>query len=647
MKFVSVLLPVFLDKIFTYQTDLKLEFGDFVKVPFRNGEKVGIIVNPNAKALKIKDIKWVEKKFNDIPPLQEKFYTFLKLVSEYNLAKLGALFKMSLHTNAVEEFTLEKKIYDNDFSSIKLSVAQNLVCENIVARSTCFNVTLLEGVTGSGKTETYAKLIQSILMKRKQALLLLPEIALLSDIISRLKEYFPNRVLCWHSHMTKKQKEIVWQAVARGDNILLIGARSALFLPFSNLGIIVVDEEHDVSFKQEEGVIYHGRDMAVLRGKVEDVPVLLSSATPSVETLENVKKKKYYHEKLLSRFSGVKLPEIDIIDLKKENMKEGQIISISLLKALIENKNKGYQSLLFLNRRGYAPITLCLSCGHKIKCENCDHYMVEHKRFNKLKCHYCDYKISLIDKCPECKEGRMSTFGIGAEKLEEEVGRILPEAKTIIFSSDVVSSVKKGREIVENIKAGGYDIIIGTQIISKGFNFDKLQLVAIVDLESTFCSYDIRALERANQLIYQVAGRAGRKIEGAKIYIQSYDNEHRLLSKIQKYDFNGFIKEETKEREMANVPPFSSLSLINMNSSNEKVLRTFCKSMSEHKPNSLNIMGPSESPMFYLKNRYRMRFLIVSDKKCFVQNVIKQWLKKVHIPHNVRVKVDIDAYNFN
>jgi primosomal protein N' (replication factor Y) len=512
-----------------------------------------------------------------------------------------------------------------------------------------FGAALLDGVTGSGKTEVYFEAVAETVKQGKQALILLPEISLSTQFLERFERRFGTKPAIWHSEVSPVQRRIAWTGVAQGETKVVIGARSALFLPFANLGLIVVDEEHDASYKQEEGVLYNARDMAVVRARLGDFPVALVSATPSLETMTNVREGKYQYLRLPTRHAGAKMPDIHVVDLKKTPPDRQRFLSPSLIDALQKNFEAKEQSLLFLNRRGYAPLTLCRICGHRFQCPSCTAWLVEHKRQGRLQCHHCAYSQSVPKECPSCQDDSgFAACGPGVERIQEEVQALLPEARTMVLASDVMTSQAMMQKAIGDIESHQVDIIIGTQMIAKGHHFPALTLVGVVDADLGLAGGDLRAGERTFQLLHQVSGRAGRETKPGRVYLQTYMPEQSVIRALAANDRDAFLAAETAERERALMPPFGRLAAVIVSGPDELKLDHFCRMLAQRAPryDDIRILGPAPAPMAYLRGRYRRRFLIKTGRGINIQKYLAEWLEPVKIPSAIQLKTDIDPQSF-
>ena len=514
----------------------------------------------------------------------------------------------------------------------------------------CF---LLDGVPGSGKTETYFETVQTCLDERKQVLILLPEIALTPDWQKRFYNKFNFNPLVWHSDISKKKRKEIWLSALSGTAGVIVGARSALMIPISKLGLIVVDEEHEPAFKQEENVRYNARDMAVYRANRSSATIVLASATPSLETFYNMRMGKYIHLILPKRATGADMPDIKLLDLKLHPPQKGNWISPLLINQIQDKLLKKEQTLLFLNRRGYAPLRVCNSCGNKVKCINCETWLVEHRLDNLLTCHHCGYSKHISNICEVCgNKDQMKSCGPGVERIEEEVQRLFPEAKSITLSSDTMKNQNLLTNAIEQIKNSEVDIIIGTQMVAKGHDFPKLKLVGIIDGDIGLSGGDLRASERSFQLLQQVAGRSGRHTAGTNdkglVYLQTFDTENPIIKAIAQNNRDDFFEKELISRKNANMPPYGRLAAIILSSKFESNLDSFASDISRLAPSFKNvkIFGPAPAPMYFLRGKYRRRFLIKSDKTVNIQKVLIDWTKKINKPSNINLTIDIDPFSF-
>ncbi|MEM8743550.1 MAG: primosomal protein N' [Pseudomonadota bacterium] len=541
---------------------------------------------------------------------------------------------------------------DPDHAHATLTPDQQRGADALVDKVTAgsFSVTVLDGVTGSGKTPVYFEAVAAALRSGQQALILLPEIALTRQFVQAFEQRFGCAPVEWHSDLTPRQRGLNWRAVAEGQARVVVGARSALFLPFTELGLIVVDEEHDASFKQEERASYHARDMAVVRGSIGGFAVVLSSATPSVESLVNVRQGRYGHVVLPQRYTGVSMPDLEAIDLRKAPPEKGSWLSPVLTKAVHETLADGQQALLFLNRRGYAPLTLCRACGYRFECPQCAAWLVEHRFRKELRCHHCGYATKAPDTCPSCgAEDSLVPCGPGVERIAEEVRVRFPDARTVILSSDLAPNVNALREVLDAIARGDADIIIGTQLVAKGHHFPQLATVGVIDGDLGLGQGDPRAAERTFQLLSQVTGRAGREKISGKGYIQTYMPEHPVIQALVSGDRDAFLEQEIAVRQAAGYPPFGRLASLVVSATSMPQAMDYARMVAGRAPKAekIKILGPVEAPLAVIRGRHRVRILIKAPRETDIQAYLRQWLAAVPSPKgSLRLAVDIDPYNF-
>lgn len=653
LQVIGVLLPLAVDHAFTYNSREKVEIGQLVRVPFRNKSIIGVVITIDGTHIE-SSFKIVERVY-DIK-LSRQFLSFLRKVAGYNIIQQGMVFKMALSVpeaiDSLQKGELSNYRTEELSQNIPLTKEQEIAAASLKAMLLKgYNVCLLDGVTGSGKTEVYLNVIEEVINCGGQALVLLPEILLTSQLIERFKKKFKiTYPVEWHSGLSLKVKKDNWQQIVTGKAKFIVGARSALFLPYKDLKIVVIDEEHDLSYKQEEGQVYNARDMAILRAKEENIMALLSSATPSIETIHNVKLGKYDIVELRNRYGDARVPQILLVDINKDKKKKkDEWISSELRGLMVENYNNKKQTLLFLNRRGYAPMTFCGECRHKVGCPNCNFNLVEHRNKRNLQCHYCGYVTDIFTECPHCgNRDKLTAIGPGVERLEQELATFLPNAKVTILTSDTVINQKKVVQVLESIANNQVDVIIGSQMVTKGLHFPNLELVGVVDAESNVFGGDIRALERMYQVLHQVAGRAGRQSIDGKVVIQTLDPKNAHLQNLKIWNRQGFIDAELEDRKAANMPPYSRVVIITASSLSEKCNIDFCNKLAIYIPQlaDVRILGPSLAPIFMLRRRYRHRFVVIAPKSTNIQSVIKQWLNTVKKPANIKIKIDVDPYNF-
>lgn len=530
----------------------------------------------------------------------------------------------------------------------ELQEAAASVMRTAVAART-FEPIVLDGVTGSGKTETYFEAVAETLKFGRQVLVLLPEISLTQPFLKRFAARFGVEPATWHSGMKQSQRRRVWRGVAQGRVQVVAGARSALFLPFANPGLIVVDEAHEVSFKQEDGVRYHARDVAVMRGKFEGFPVVLASATPALESRHMVAIGRYKGLEIPSRFGVAKLPKIEAIDLTIDQPERQNWIAPPLLKAIEERLERGEQSLLFLNRRGYAPLTLCRHCGHRFQCPNCTAWMVEHRLVRRLACHHCGHVMPPPDTCPECNaEDALVPCGPGVERISEEVQKFFPDARTFVATSDTLWSPDKAAEFVAMVEANAIDIIIGTQLVTKGYHFPNLTLVGVIDADLGLEGGDLRAAERTFQQIAQAAGRAGRAEKPGHVYIQTRNPKHPVIAALVAGDRDAFYDAEIAQRQSAGAPPFGRYAAIIISSEDEREAIEAARAVGASAPKAegMYVYGPAPAPLSMLRGRHRQRLLVHAQRSVELQNIMREWLGGLNFPRGVRVGVDVDPYSF-
>ncbi|WP_420858243.1 primosomal protein N' [Marivivens marinus] len=518
-------------------------------------------------------------------------------------------------------------------------------------RSGRYGTTLLKGVTGSGKTEVYLEAVAECLRQGRQALVLLPEIALTSEFITRVEARFGMKPAEWHSGVTLTERRRCWKMVGQGAAQMVVGARSALYLPFRNLGLIVVDEEHDTSYKQEDGVVYNARDMAVLRASLNDAQVVLASATPSLESWANVEAGKYRRLDLTSRFGAAVMPDMRAIDMRVEDVPQGRWISPTLQEGIAARIARGEQALVFLNRRGYAPVTICRACGHQIGCDHCDARMVEHRFLKRLMCHQCGETKPMPEACPSCEaEGKLAPVGPGVERISEEVAALFPDARVAVLSSDLFGSARALKEKIEEIAKGEADIIIGTQLVAKGHNFPLLTLVGVIDADLGLQGSDLRAAERTFQLMRQVAGRAGRAETPGEALLQTYQPEHPVIRAILSGDEESFWAAEAAERKAAGVPPYGRMAGIVLSSPDVQAVFDLGGEMARRdgplRRIGAQVFGPAPAPIARIRGRHRVRLLVKAEKGAPLQAALAEWAGQFRLPNNLRLQIDIDPQSF-
>jgi primosomal protein N' (replication factor Y) (superfamily II helicase) len=527
------------------------------------------------------------------------------------------------------------------------SQAASALRESVMQRH--FDVSLLDGVTGSGKTEVYHEAIAACLKAGRQALVLLPEIALSAQFLARFAARFGAPPSIWHSDLPSATRRRTWREVASGVARAVVGARSALFLPFVDLGLIVIDEEHETAFKQEDGVIYHARDMAIVRARLCCAPVVLASATPSLETFYNVEHGRYRHLTLPDRHGGAELPSVQIVDLRADPPAKGDFLSPKTVAAIAETLSRGEQAMLFLNRRGYAPLTLCRRCGHRVQCPNCTAWLVEHRARRILTCHHCGHTTPIPPACPECgAESSLTAIGPGVERIVEEAGQHFPAARILAMASDTIEGPNAAAEAAARIERREVDLIVGTQIVAKGWHFPHLTLVGVVDADLGLGGGDLRASERTVQLLHQVAGRAGRADMPGLVLLQSFNPEHPVMQALKSQDLAAFRSREQAERRPGHWPPYGRLAALIVSAEREGDADQFARDLSEAAPHGegILVLGPAPAPLAILRGRHRRRLLLKVRRDIAVQKLLRAWLSAVPIPSQVRLEIDVDPVSF-
>ena len=534
-----------------------------------------------------------------------------------------------------------------DFSPEQQSAAQ--VLQQLAAKD-AFQVALLDGVTGSGKTEVYFEAVAEAVRRGRQVLILMPEIALTGQFLDRFARRFGVRPLEWHSELTPRTRARNWASIAAGEAHVVVGARSALFLPYADLGLIVVDEEHDQAYKQDDGAHYHARDMAVVRAHIAKIPIVLASATPSVESEVNARKGRYLRVPLPSRFGGQHMPHIEAIDLRRAGPPRGRFISPPLAEAIKIAVERREQALLFLNRRGYAPLTLCRACGHRFACTICDAWLVDHRFRQRLVCHHCGFSMPRPHQCPHCAaEESLAAVGPGVERLQEEAAALFPDARTMVLSSDLITSIETMRSELNEIAEGRVDIIIGTQLVAKGHNFPRLNLVGVVDADLGLSNGDPRAAERTFQLLNQVIGRAGREQGRGVGYLQTHQPEHPVMKALVACDREAFYDTEIEQRERALYPPFGRLTSLIVSAGDRPTAEGFARKLAAVAPidERIQVLGPAEAPLAVIKGRYRFRLLVKSARGVDLSHYLREWLAAgPKTKGNLKLEVDVDPQSF-
>lgn len=670
MFFFDVLIARPFDKTFTYSYSSQLDVGSIVYVEFGRSKVAGVI-------LAQREDEFLDTNFKIKPILQvlgfclsNKDLRFLDKVSEYNVAYRGMILRQMIPQNAMDIKKLvlqaeggakkrgrkpkdlnklEPDVYN--FNLHKLNKEQLEVYSEIAEGMNHFKVHLIDGETGSGKTEVYLKLAYDIIANRKrQVLILLPEIFLTKQLLERFEHRIGCRPTEWHSKLTPKQRKENFHKITTGKSKFVIGARSALFLPYHDLGMIVVDEEHDRSYKQEELCIYNARDMAIMKARVFDINVLLTSATPSLESFHNANTGKYEHHKLTKRFGNAKLPLVKIIDLNTHKLEKNRLISGPLFLEIKRILNDSKQVLLFLNKRGYAPILHCSECNYREHCINCNSLLVYHKRKGKLLCHHCGFEKKFISNCSQCGSDNLRMIGLGIEKLEAEVLKLFPNYNSITLASDMVGSSSDIEESLSKIINEDVQIILGTQMISKGLHFPNLRMVAVMDAESNVMGYDPRALEHTYQMLHQVSGRAGREDDKGIVLLQTYEPENPVFKCMQNFDKDSFYEYEYQMRKITKTAPIYRMFSVTVIDKDESkcvgALQEFKSILPNEDEESLIFLGPAPTPMYYMKGLYRYRFIVKASKKLNLQKNLKDARDFICKKFNIRCVIDVDPQNF-
>ena len=643
----QVLLPKVFNFPFTYNSKIKVKIGDLVEVPFGSKKEIGVIWKNNyfePKNIKIKDIsKKTEYSIN------KKLVDFIEWFSSYNMVPIGLVLKMVI--GSTDKFIRIKdnpiEVKKTEIKNFSLNEEQISALKFLDKIKNKFDVSVLQGTTGSGKTLVYFERIKKIIKKNNQALVLLPEIFLTNDFKSRFENFFGFKPAIWHSKITPKQRRLIWKGVIKNDIKILVGARSALLLPFKKLGIIIVDEEHDTSYKQDEGVIYNARDMAVSRANFEGIPVHLVTSVPSIETYNNIQNKKYRHIKIFKRYNNYPLPKAKIINLNLNKIKNKFIANetIDLVKRYLD---RGDQALFFINRRGFAPYLICKKCGFKLVCSNCSLYLTFHKIKDKAICHYCSFEKKIETKCKSKGSCEFIMYGPGVEKIFEELKVIFPDKKISIFSSDYLKRKYETEDLFKKINDNKIDILIGTQMISKGFNFPKLNCIVVIDADFSGRGYDLRTTEKNIQLYHQLSGRAGRFSSESLIIYQTLAPSDATLNELIKNKSEELLKNELLLRKKNKLPPFNRLIAIIISSKDQSLssqgAREIKIRLNEIK--DIEVLGPVDSPLLKIKKNFRSRLLIKFDNQIFMQKKITKVLNGLKISQKIKLTVDVDPINF-
>ena len=650
---VPILVPNIFDHPFTYESGkIDLKLGDYVLIPFGKSKITGVVWNEFEKENNKKFIvKKVISKLN-IPSLNQDTINFLNWFSQYNLIPKGMALKLLLLSGeAIENIDLKK--FEKFESKTKkkifsLTKEQADALSDLNVESNKFRVHVLQGTTGSGKTIVYFESLKTIINKGFQGLIMLPEIGLTSQFEQKFKEFFGFNPAIWHSGIAKKNKKIIWNGISTGKIKVVIGARSSLFLPYKNLGLIIVDEEHDQSYKQDEGVIYNARDMAISRASFQNIPINLITAVPSIETFENIKSKKYKISKILNRFKNASLPNYEIIDLNKSKLPTKSWISQYVIEKVKKHLEKKDQILFFLNRRGFAPFVFCKKCLKNYLCPNCSINLVYHKNNKNLLCHYCGHKGNLKRKCDNNDICDFIFSGPGVERIAEELKKIFPNQKHIIFSSDTMNK-KDSSKNLEKIVNNKISILVGTQIISKGFHFPNLNCIVVVNIDLSSQGHDLRGAEKNLQLYHQLSGRAGREGKPATVYFQTYNLKKNMIIDITNKNPDIFLEKELQIRKKNNLPPFQRFISLILSSNDEKKLQKQSFEFKNYINSKLNylILGPVNAPIYIIRKKFRVRLLIRGKKSLKVQDSLSQAIKNFKFKKGIKLTVDVDPISFN
>ena len=643
----QVLLPKIFNFPFTYNSKIKCKIGNLVEVPFGSRKEIGVIWKNNyviPKNIKIKDISNSTEYSID-----KKLVDYIEWFSSYNMVPIGLVLKMAI--GSAEKFIRIKddpiEIKKTKIKKFNLNKEQLSALKFLENKNNKFDVSVLQGTTGSGKTLVYFERIKKIIEQNNQALVLLPEIFLTNDFKSRFEDFFGFEPAIWHSKITPKQRRLIWKGIIKNEIKILVGARSALLLPFKKLGIIIVDEEHDTSYKQDERVIYNARDMAISRANFEKIPIHLVSSVPSIETYNNIQNKKYRHIKIHKRFKNYPLPKTKIINLNLDKLKNKFIANetIDLVKNYLD---KGDQALFFINRRGFAPYLICKKCGFKHICSNCSLYLTFHKLKDKAICHHCSFEKQIKTKCKSTGNCEFIMYGPGVEKIFEEIKKIFPDKKINIFSSDYLKTNEETKNLFRKINDNKVDILIGTQMISKGFNFPKLNCIVVIDADFSGRGYDLRTTEKNIQLYHQLSGRAGRFSSESLIIYQTLTPYDATLNELIKNKSEELLQSELLLREKNKLPPFKRLIAIIVSSKDRSISLQGAREIKVklNQINDLEVLGPVDSPLLKIKKNFRSRLLIKFNNQIFMQKKITKVLNGLKISKKIKLTVDVDPINF-
>ncbi|MDC0498243.1 primosomal protein N' [Alphaproteobacteria bacterium] len=638
------------DQVFTYMSDDQtLEVGQLVIVPFGKAMEVGMIMQSDVSKpdYTIKKIETIIKGIQ----LNQINIKFLKWVSDYTLAPIGSVLKLFTINKDIITYERDDKILSEaTFKSTILNDEQNKAKEDIIKiQKSSHKPVVLEGVTGSGKTEVYFDLIEQEINQSKQILIMVPEISLTPQFENRFKERFGMDIYIWHSKITPKRRKEIWHKCYAGDPIVVIGARSSLFLPLTNLGLTVIDEEHDSSYKQEDNIRYQARDLAVVKANFEKNKLILASATPSLETINNINHKKYHHVFLSKQYSGLPLPQISLVDLSKNKLEKNQWISLLLKKEIEKCLSNKEQALIFLNRRGYSPLSLCVECGYRHQCSQCSSWLVMHQQKKRLLCHQCGSIEEMSFNCPKClAKDSIKFIGPGVERIAEELTQSFPDKVISVMSSDLINSTKKIKELIDKFSNKEIDIIVATQIMAKGYDFPNLSLVGVIDADAGLFGGDMRAIEKTYNMLQQVSGRAGRSQQTGNVIIQTYYPEQPIIQSLQQRDRTSFVQQALLEREQFNIPPFGFMTSIIISGPSKGNVEKISQQLVYFRKYSeeFSVLGPVEAPINLLKGQFRYRILLKGKSRKNLNIFTKKMVSSVKIPSAVRVIIDVDPYTF-
>ena len=653
--FCNVIVTRPFDQIFTYKVkkDQIVKVGSIVSIPFgKSKNQIGMVesISNNITFNKNYLIKEVEEVFESII-LSKNIIKFIYWISDYTLSPIGLVLKLFLINETMIDFSFnEKKQITFNPDKINLNYDQKKAVE-VINKSLFKSTTpiVLEGVTGSGKTEVFFETIEIIIKKKQQALIMVPEISLTPQLEKRFLKRFGFLPDVWHSKISDKKRKTIWHQCYLGEPIIVIGARSSLFLPFKKLSLIVVDEEHDISYKQEDNIRYQARDLAIVRAQIDNALIILSSATPSLETQNNINKKKYKHVFLASQFSGIKLPPIELIDLQQNKLEKNKWISNRIYQELQNCLIKKEQALLFLNRRGYSPLSLCIDCGYRYQCKQCTSWLVMHHGKKRLLCHQCGSIYPIDPHCPKCLEkNSIKLIGPGVERLKEELTLLFPEKLIGVMSSDNANTPSKIKKIINDFENRKIDILVATQIMAKGYDFPNLSFVGVIDADTGLLGGDMRAIERTYNLLQQVSGRAGRSKQEGKVFIQTYYPKQPVIQSLQKRDRKNFVEQSLKDRESFLIPPFGFMTAIILSGSSKAKTKMYGRKIiqASKTPENISILGPVEAPIFLLRGKYRFRILIKGNNRRMLNKFTRFMINKCPTPSSIKLIIDVDPYSF-